>query len=83
MEYFADKISYICTMQTLIVQPKNRKQMAAVKAALKALGVSFRKADAEPYPAEFTAKLKKSLAEIEAGKITTVEPGNLKEFLGL
>jgi len=57
--------------------------MAAVKAALKALGVSFRKADAEPYPAEFTAKLKKSLAEIEAGKITTVEPGNLKEFLGL
>ena len=32
-------------METLIVEPKNRKQLIAIKSFLKALNVSFRKDD--------------------------------------
>lgn len=75
---------YFCNMQTLIVQPKNRKELAAVKAALKALGVSFKKEEVEPpYDAEFVAKIERSKAEVRAGKTTTVKPEDLKSFLGL
>lgn len=74
---------YFCNMQTLIVQPKDRKQLAAVKAALKALGVSFKKEEVEPYDPEFVAKILKSKAEVIAGKTTVVKPGDLKNFLGL
>lgn len=74
---------YFCNMQTLIVQPKNRKELAAVKAALKALGVSFKKEEVGPYDPEFVAKIEKSKADVRAGKTTVVKPGDLKNFLGL
>lgn len=68
---------YFCDMQTLIVQPKDRKELAAVKAALKTLGVSFRKEEVEPYNPEFVAKIERSKAEARAGKTTTIEPADI------
>ena len=74
---------HFCNMQTLIVQPKNRKELAAVKAALKALGVSFKKEEVGSYDPEFVARIERSKAEVRAGKTTTVKPEDLKNFLGL
>ena len=72
-----------CSMQTLIVQPKNRKELAAVEAALKALAVSFKKEEVEPYDPEFVAKIERSKAEVSAGKTTKIKAEDLKNFLGL
>ena len=38
----AQVLFYICEMETLIVAPKNKKQLNAIKAFLKALNVSFK-----------------------------------------
>lgn len=68
---------YFCNMQTLIVQPKDRKELAAVKAALRALGVSFKKEEVEPYDPEFVAKIERSKADARAGKTTTIKPADI------
>jgi len=57
--------------------------MAAVTAALKALGVPFRKEKIEQYDPEFVKKIQKSIAEADAGKMTRIDKSYLKEFLGL
>lgn len=74
---------YFCNMQTLIVQPKDRKELAAVKAALKALGVSFKKEEVEPYDPEFVAKIERSRQEVKEGKFSSVKEEDLQTFLGL
>lgn len=75
---------YFCNMQTLIVQPKDRKELAAVKAALKALGVSFKKKEeVEPYDPEFVAKIEGSRQEVKEGKFSSVNEEDLQTFLGL
>ncbi len=43
-------------MEILIVQPKNQKQLAAVKAVLTTLNVAFKKEES-PYNPEFLAKI--------------------------
>jgi hypothetical protein len=45
-------------MESLIVDPKNQKQLTATKAFLKALDVSFKKDPSSSYNPEFVAKLK-------------------------
>lgn len=61
-------------METLIVEPKNRKQLSAIKAFLKALDVSFRKEEESPYNPEFVAKIKKSEKQFEKGEYITLDP---------
>lgn len=63
-------------METLIVEAHNKKQLAAIKAVLKALDVTFWKADESPYNADFVAKIKmgdEALQRGEGKKITLQE----------
>jgi len=55
-------------METLIIQPKNKKQLSAIKAVLKALDVSFKKAEDSPYDQAFVEKILQGDADFKAGK---------------
>jgi len=70
-------------MEALIVEPKNRKQLQAIKAVLKALDISFRTGEESLYDPEFVAKIKKSEQQVKEGKVTRVKKEELKNFLGL
>lgn len=70
-------------METLIVEPKSRKQLNAIKAVLKALDVTFRKEQESPYNPEFVARIRKSEQQFEEGKVTRVTKENIESFLGL
>jgi len=70
-------------METLIVEAKDEKELATVRAVLKALKVSFRKGDKTIYAPDFVAKIEKSVQEVKDGKVTRVEKENLKNLLGL
>lgn len=70
-------------METLIVYPKNQKQLAAVEAVLKALNVTFLKEEAAEYDPDFVAKIETSKKEVQEGKVTRVEKEDLNDFLGL
>ncbi len=64
-------------METLIVHPKDQKQLAAVKAVLKALNVDFKKEKESPYNPEFVAKIKRAEKNFKDGKFTTVKVEDL------
>ena len=70
-------------MEALIVEPKNKKELQAIKAVLKALDISFRTEQESPYDPEFVAKIKKSEQQVKEGKVTRVKKEELKSFLGL
>jgi hypothetical protein len=61
-------------METLVVKPKNQKQLDAVEAVLKALNVSFKKEEKSPYDPEFVVKVKKRQKQIEEGNFITIDP---------
>ncbi len=63
-------------METLIVHPKNQKQLAAIEAVLKALNVTFIKEE-NYYDPEFVAKIEKSKAEAKAGKVIVIKPADI------
>ena len=65
-------------MEALIVEPKNKKELQAIKAVLKALDISFRTKEERPYDPEFVAKIKKSEQQIKEGKVTRVKKEDLK-----
>ena len=65
-------ICYFCTMETLIVQPKTKEQLAAIKAFMKALHIDF-KSEKPQTLAQYNKDLEKGDAEIEQGKFTTTE----------
>ncbi len=60
-------------METLIIEPKNRKQLSAIKAFLKDLDINFRKEES-PYNPKFVAKIKKSKEQFEKGEYITLDP---------
>ena len=59
-------------MRSLIIYPKTKKQLAAVKAILKALNVPF--LIEERYDPEFVAKIERSKKEVAEGKYTVYDP---------
>lgn len=59
-------------METLIVRPKNQKQMATVEAVLKALNINFQKEEKNEYNPEFVAKILEGSKEIAEGKGTKI-----------
>ncbi len=59
-------------METLIVRPKNQKQLATVEAVLKALNVAFQKEEKSQYNSEFVAKILEGSKEIAEGKGTKI-----------
>jgi hypothetical protein len=52
-------------METILVYPKNREKLEALKAFLKALEIDFEKS---PYNPDFVAKIKRSDEDIKAGR---------------
>lgn len=71
------------SMKTLIVEAKDEKEFATVQAVLKALKVSFRKADKSPYDPAFVAKIEQSVQEVKEGKVTRVKKADLQNLIGL
>jgi hypothetical protein len=63
-------------METLIVQPKNKEQLTALKAIMKALKVDFKteKSADKPYSDEFITKMKRAEEDVKAGRTTKIEP---------
>jgi hypothetical protein len=65
-------------METLIVHPKSRKQLATVEAILKALDVSFKKEEENSYNPEFVATILESYERAKKGEVITIEnPKNI------
>jgi subtilase family serine protease len=63
---------YICIIishpiETIIVHPKNKEQLLALKAFIKALKIDFT-IEKSPYNPEFVAKIKRSEQQMKAGK---------------
>ena len=57
-------------METLIVQPKNKKQLLAVEAVLQALNVTFKKE--KSYSPEFISEIAKGEDDVKNGRLTRV-----------
>ncbi|MBE7178291.1 MAG: hypothetical protein INR69_17960 [Mucilaginibacter polytrichastri] len=64
-------------METLIVKPKTHKQLAAVKAVLSALDVSFKKAEDVIYDPDFVAEIKQAEKDLADGKGTSLPTAEL------
>jgi hypothetical protein len=56
-------------METILVYPKNREKLEALKAFLKALKIDFEKS---PYNPDFVAKIKRSDEDIKAGRTSKI-----------
>jgi hypothetical protein len=60
-------------METMIMHPKNKEQLSALKAVAKALKVEFETTES-PYNGSFVAKIKESKKQVEEGKYTKLDP---------
>ena len=54
-------------METLIVHPKNKEQLSALKAFVKALKIEFT-TEKSPYKPDFVAKIKRSQEQMKEGR---------------
>lgn len=63
-------------METIIVHPKNKEQLAALKAFMKALRISFEEAKS-PYDPEFVKMIQQGDEDLKAGKGVKVDIDNL------
>ncbi len=71
---------YFCIMEALIVEPQDKKQLAAVKAVLKALNVNFWKTGESPYNTDFVAKIKRGDEALRRGEGKKVTVDELDEL---
>ncbi|QXV66956.1 hypothetical protein INP83_07705 [Mucilaginibacter sp. 21P] len=56
-------------MDALIVYPENKEQLAAVKAVMKAMKITFEQTE-KTYPAQVVEGVKQSLRQANEGKLT-------------
>ena len=63
-------------MATLIVYPGNKKQLAALKAVIKALDISFEEGRSV-YDPEFVAKIQESRGQLKRGETRIVNIDDL------
>ncbi len=63
-------------METLIVRPENKKQLAALKAVMKALNITYEKEKAH-YDPEFVAKIQESRAQVKRGETRVIDIDSL------
>jgi hypothetical protein len=61
-------ICYFCDMETLIVQPKTKEQLAAIKAFMKALKIDFKVEEKSPYDPEFIRDVLQGVKAKQAGE---------------
>ena len=65
-------------MDTLIVQPKSKEQLTALKAVMKALKIDFKtEKEDKTYNAEFVAKMTIAEEDVKAGRTTKIEPSDI------
>jgi len=66
-------------MESIIVNPKDKEQLTALKAIMKALKVDFKieKNTESQYNPEFAAKMKRGEEDIKAGRTTKIEPADI------
>ncbi len=64
-------------METLILRPKNQKQLAAIEAVLQALDIAFQKEEEIDYDPAFVEKIKKSEKNFKEGKYTVLKVEDL------
>ena len=60
-------------METVIMHPKNKEQLSALKAFANALKVDF-ETEKSPYNPDFVAKIKESKKQVEDGNYITLDP---------
>lgn len=63
-------------METLTVHPENKKQLAALKAFMKAFNISFEE-NKSTYDPEFVAKIQESRKQAERGETRIVNIDDL------
>jgi len=63
-------------METLIVHPDNKEQLAALKTFMKAFKISFED-EKSPYDPEFVKMIQQGDEELKAGKGVKVDIDNL------
>ena len=59
-------------METLIVHPGNKEQLAAIKAFMKALKISFEEKKEAGYDPEFVQKILESREQVKNGETRVV-----------
>lgn len=65
-------------METLIVQPKDKEQLAALKAVMKVLKIDYKtEKDSKAYNADFVNKMKQSEEDLKAGRTTQINPADI------
>jgi hypothetical protein len=65
-------------METLIVQPKDKEQLAALKAIMKALKIDYKTEKSEKtYSQDFVNKMKKSEEDLKEGRTTQINPADI------
>jgi hypothetical protein len=67
---------YFCFMETLIVHPKTKEQLTALKAVIKALKIDF-KSEKSPYNPEFVEKILQGREDIKKGKGVKIDTKDL------
>jgi hypothetical protein len=60
-------------METVIMHPKSKEQLSALKAVAKALKVDF-ETEKSPYNPDFVARIKESIKQVEQGNYITLDP---------
>ncbi|MBS1523258.1 MAG: hypothetical protein JST50_19825 [Bacteroidetes bacterium] len=63
-------------METLIIQPKTKKQLAALKVVIKAFKIDYRY-EASPYNPEFVEKILQGRDDVIAGNGVKIETKGL------
>lgn len=63
-------------METLIVHPNNKEQLAALKAFMKAFKISFEE-NKTPYNPEFVAKIQESREQVKRGETRVINIADL------
>ncbi|WP_262248499.1 DUF2683 family protein [Parapedobacter soli] len=67
-------------METLIIEPQSKKQLAAIKAVLRAMEINFWKTDESPYDPDFVAKIKRGDEALARGEGRTLTLAELDEL---
>ena len=66
-------------METLIVQPKSKEQLTALKAFIRTMRIDF-KAEKGPYDPEFVGKILQGREDIKNGKGVKIPNEDLCKF---
>jgi hypothetical protein len=64
-------------MQTLILEPKNKKELEVIKTIADVLQIAYKESGKIRYNAAFEAKMKKSMKQVSERKVTRIKTADL------